>query len=101
MSKERTIPTILKPTFDEEAALQFASTESAPGPVPATDKSINVLLKQIAPKKRASDAVGKDMKQISIVIKKNLYDRIAKEAARKDRTIEEHLQKHLAKRYGK
>jgi hypothetical protein len=41
------------------------------------------------------------MRQVSLALKRDLYERIAKEAARKDRTVEEHLQKHLAKRYGK
>ena len=41
------------------------------------------------------------MRQISITLKKDLYERIAKDAARKDRTVEEHLKKHLIKHYGK
>ena len=41
------------------------------------------------------------MRQISLTVSKDLYDRIAKEAANKNRTIEEHLQKHLHKRYQK
>jgi len=41
------------------------------------------------------------MRQISLVISKSLYDRIAKEAARKNRTVEEHLKKHLTKRFQK
>jgi hypothetical protein len=41
------------------------------------------------------------MRQISITLKKDLYERIAKEAARKDRTVEDHLRRHLTKHYGK
>jgi hypothetical protein len=101
MSKERKIPTILKPIFNEEAALRFASTETAPVSGSETVKSTGAVPRKTAPKKRDYEAISKDMKQISLAIKKSLYDRIAKDAARKDRTVEEHIQKHLAKRYGK
>ena len=53
------------------------------------------------PLKDSPAGIPKDMRQISLTIKKDLYDRIAKEAARKDRTVEEHLKKHLTKRYDK
>jgi hypothetical protein len=39
--------------------------------------------------------------QISLTISGNLCNRIAKDAARINRTVEEHLKKHLTKRYDK
>ena len=101
MSKERKSPTILKPMIDEEAALRFASTGSAPASGPAMDKSSAAPPRQPASKKPYSEDIGKDMRQISITLKKDLYERIAKDAARKDRTVEEHLKKHLTKHYDK
>lgn len=101
MSKERKSPTILKPMIDEETAIRFASAGSAPAPGPAMDKSPDTPPKQTASKKRSYDDIGKDMRQILITLKKDLYDRIAKDAARKDRTVEEHLKKHLTKHYSK
>ena len=101
MSKERKSPTILKPMIDEETALRFASAGFAPASGPAKDKSPKTPPKQTASKKRSYDDIGKDMRQILITLKKDLYERIAKDAARKDRTVEEHLKKHLTKHYSK
>ena len=101
MSKERKSPSILKPMIDEETAIRFASAGSAPTSEPARDKSPDAPPKQTASKKRSHDDIGKDMRQISITLKKDLCERIATDAARKDRTVENHLRRHLTKHYGK
>jgi hypothetical protein len=101
MSKERKTPTILKPLFDEEAALRFASKEPSATLSPEMAKKAKNIPGKAAATKPIHEAGGKDVKQIIIALKKSLYERIAKDAARKDRTVEEHIQKHLAKRYGK
>jgi hypothetical protein len=101
MSKERKSPTILKPMIDEETALRFASAGFAPAYGPAMNKSLDAPLKKNASKKRSHDDIGKDMRQISITLHQDLYERIAKDAARKDRTVEDHLRRHLTKHYGK
>ena len=99
MSKVRKSPTILKPTIDEKTALQFASAASPPQSVPATAHVSAPLPGQTSAKKRTASDAGKNLRQISLTLKKNLYERIAKEAARKNRTLEEHLIRHLTKRY--
>jgi hypothetical protein len=101
MKKQRTSPTILKPVIDEKTALRFASAASVPVPESSTDKLAAAVSKWPAAKKAPRDEGEKDMRQISLTISRSLYNRIAKEAARKNRTIEEHLTKHLAKRYEK
>jgi hypothetical protein len=101
MKKERKSATILKPEIDEEAALRFASAGSEPVPAPSKEKSNKAASKERIPPKGLATDIPKDMRQISLIIKKDLYDRIAKEAARKNRTVEEHLKKHLTKRYEK
>jgi hypothetical protein len=101
MTKQRKSPTILKPVIDEEIALRFAAAGSRPALGPSTDGLPKSASKLPAAKKGSSDEIEKDMRQISIAISKGLYDRIAKEAARKNRTVEEHLKKHLTKRYDK
>lgn len=100
MGKPRKTPTILKPVIDEETALQFASAGSGQ----ASESSSNKLPKSASKQPtvtKSSRALKKDMRQISLTISKELYDRIAEEAARKNRTVEEHLRKHLDKRYEK
>ena len=101
MKKERKSATILKPEIDEQAALRFASAGSEPVPAPSKEKPNKTASKERMPPKGSSADIPKDMRQISLTIRKGLYDRIAKEAARKNRTVEEHLKKHLTKRYDK
>ncbi len=101
MKKERTSPTIIKPVIDEETALQFAMAGSDQTPEPPTATLPKTVSRQAASKKVPNDSVEKGMRQISLKISKGLYDRIAKEAARKDRTVEEHLTKRLTKHYEK
>lgn len=100
MKKRKQSPTILKPVIDEEAALRFAMAGSGTSPEPSIPKSPEAVLRPAA-KKAPDTEVEKNVRLISFAIKKDLYDKIAEEAARKNRTIEEHLRKHLMKRYGK
>jgi hypothetical protein len=101
MKKERKSATILKPEIDEQAALQFASAGSEPVPAPSKVKPKKSASQEQVLPKGSPAGIPKDMRQIALTIKKDLYDRIAKEAARKNRTVEEHLKKHLTKRYDK
>ena len=102
MVKKRTSPTILKPVIDEETALRFASADAGLASEPSADKLPKPASKQPATQSRSyDDGLEKNLRQISITVSKRLYDRIAKEAARKNRTVEEHLQKHITKRYEK
>ena len=101
MTKRRKSPTILKPVIDEETALRFALAGSGQASEPSTDSVPISASKQPAANKGSHHDVEKDMRQISLTISKDLYDRIAKEAAHKNRTVEEHLKKHLTKRYEK
>jgi hypothetical protein len=101
MRKERRVPSILKPVIDEKTALEFAATVSTLTAANKTDQSAGAPARKSVPHKQSDSAVGKNMVQLSIVIKKSLYERIAKDAARKNRTVDEHLKRHLAKRYGK
>jgi hypothetical protein len=101
MKKERKSATILKPEIDEQAALRFASAGSEPVPAPSKEKPKKAASKERIPSMGSSADIPKDMRQISLIIRKGIYDRIAKEADRKNRTVEEHLKKHLTKRYDK
>jgi hypothetical protein len=101
MSKVRKSPTILKPTIDEKMVLQFASAGSPRQSVSTTAHVSAPSPGQPSAKKGAASDVGKNLRQISITLKKDLYERIVKDAARKNRTLEEHLIRHLTKRYDK
>ena len=101
MRKERKVPSIVKPLVDEETALAFASTGSASALDGPIDKRSAALPKRSAAAIQSDSAIRKNMVQISIAIKKSLYERIAKDAARKNRAVDEHLKRHLAKHYAK
>ena len=101
MSKERKVPSIVKPLINEEAALAFASNGSALASEDAIGRSAGALQKRSATGNQPDDTIAKNMVQISITIKKSLYERIAKDAARKNRAVDEHLKRHLAKHYAK
>jgi hypothetical protein len=101
MTKQRKSSTILKPVIDEETAIRFASAGSLQASEPSTDSLPKSASKQPSAQKGSSAAMEKDMLQISFAISKRLFDRIAKEASRKDRTVEAHLIKHLTKHYDK
>ena len=101
MTKARKIPIILKPTIDEKLAHQFASAVSPTKSRPSAENPPAASPKQPSSKKLFSNGAGKNVRQISLTLKKDLYDRIAGEAALKNRTLEEHLIRHLTKRYGK
>jgi len=101
MTKVRKSPTILKPMIDEKLALQFAASVSPPPPRSGTGAFPVTSVRRLPAKESSSGHIGKDEKQVLLTLKMDLYDKIAKDAARKDRTLEEHLIRHLTKRYGK
>jgi hypothetical protein len=101
MTKVRKSPTILKPIIDEKMALQFAASVSPPASRSGIDAPPAASARQRSANDASSGPAGKNSRQILLTLKKDLYDRIAKDAARKDRTVEEHLIRHLTKRYGK
>lgn len=100
MTRVKRSPTIQKPTIDEEMVLRFASEEAGSASRPAVDRPPGPSPKRPAPKRGARDGPGPGRKAITITIRKEIYDRIAEEALRKNRSVEEHLEKHLTKRYG-
>jgi hypothetical protein len=101
MTKARKSPIILKPTIDENLALQFAAMVSPTKSGSEPDKLPPASTKQPSANKLSSRGVGKNTRQISLALEKELYDKIASDAAIKNRTLEEHLIRHLTKRYGK
>jgi len=98
--KKRTSAAILKPVIDEEMALKFAAAGAAPASESDAAKH-QALPKPPASNQGSPSGVEKGAKQIQLAIPKGLYAKIAKDAARKNRTVEEHLQRHIAKHYDK
>jgi hypothetical protein len=83
MSKERKPAIIRKPVLDEDAVLRFVAAASPAEKQPAvkTDKG------------ESSNGVV----PLTISLKSDMYAALAKEAARKSRTVEEQVRKILSK----
>ena len=86
MSKERKPAIIKKPVFDEDAVLRFVAAAT-----PAE--------KPLAAKMGKGESGHGDV-PLTITLKSDLYAALAKEAARKSRTVEEQVRKILAKHLG-
>jgi hypothetical protein len=97
MTRERKQPAIRKPLIDEETALRFAT---APQPETSTPSGANAgnggKAGGVTGKGKGEAAV-----QLTVSLSKEIYARITQEASRKKRSVEELLQRHLTKHYGK
>jgi hypothetical protein len=88
MTRDRKRPGIKKPVIDEEAILRFATAHTETAEPPAASKE----------EKPANDDATV---RLTISLSRETYGRIVKEAARKERSVEDLLQRHLSKHYGK
>jgi hypothetical protein len=91
-------PAIRKPLIDEDTALRFAEAphQENPASPEGTDEK-----KKHKHHKRITIDAGDISLQLSLTFSRETYARIVSEAARKKKSVEEMLQKHLNKRYGK
>lgn len=94
MTRERKQAVIRKPVIDEEAALRFASaqSEAAPSVQPADAAAV---------KTKSPPSDDKETVEVAVILTKETHARIIREAAKKKRSVEEMLQRHLTKHYGK
>ena len=97
MTRERKQPAIRKPLIDEETALRFAaaSQPETSDPPRATEGNGGNTGKMRGKEK------GEVTVQLTVGLSKETYARITQEASRKKRSVEELLQRHLTKHYGK
>lgn len=82
MTKERKVPAIAKPVFDETTTLRFAEASgdlAGISPQPADEKGRVPL---------------------TLLIKPELYAVLEREASRKGRSVESLVRKHLTKHFG-
>ncbi len=93
MAKSKTNPKVLKPVFDAEAALRFASEGE-----PVADQALSPPRKA-RPRNAARSRAG--YTEITVLISDELLPRARAEAARKGRTLDELIEKLLSKHVGK
>lgn len=93
MTKSKTHPAIVKPVFDPEAALRFASEGEPAAPTETSGQ-------EKTPQKKA-DRSRTGYTEITVLIKDELLPRARAEAARKGRTLDELIEKLITKHVGK
>jgi hypothetical protein len=91
MSRDRKQASIRKPLIDEETALRFATPPTSES---AATQSAETLTQPANLEK--SDTVN-----LVLNISKETFKQITREAEKKKRSVEELLQRHLAKHYAK
>jgi len=100
MSRSKTRPPIRKPVFDEESILSFATHDTGPvvasGEHPAESSPAGKSTGRKAAKESKSDR-----KQLSLMLKRGTIIRLEDEAARKEKSIGQIVEKLVTKYLGK
>lgn len=93
MTRERKQPVIRKPVIDEETALRFAAAVTDPSPSVPPTAAVGAETKTVSG--------DNGTVEITVSLTRETYARITREAAKKNRSVEDLLQRHLTKHYGK
>jgi hypothetical protein len=100
MTRSKSTPPIHKPAFDEQSALSFAAQGT--GPVtgvagrPVGDKPAGGRIEQMTAK-----SAGADRLPVTLMLKSEVIARLKEEAGRKEKTIDQLVEKLVAKHLGK
>ena len=101
MTRERKQAAIRKPLIDEETALRFAAIPQAEMSPPARARKVTGEKAGKGRGNGSENPKGNASVQLTVNLSKETYARIIHEAERKKRSVEELLQRHLTKHYGK
>jgi len=96
MSREKSKPPIRKPVFDEEIALRFAALETA------TDERHPAGHRSPGESDQKPGKKGDPVRiRLSLMLKAETISRLEEEAARKEKTMDQVVDKLVAKHLGK
>lgn len=101
MTRERKQAAIQKPLIDEETALRFATVSQSEMSPPTLAKKVTGEKTGKGRGNGSGNAKGSASVQLTVNLSKETYTRIIHEAERKKRSVEELLQRHLTKHFGK
>jgi hypothetical protein len=99
MRRAKTKPPVRKPVFDEEGALRFAATAlneasdagHASGGDPGED----------SPDRKSAKKSVPDRTSLTLMLKSEVISRLAAEAGRKEKTVDQIVEKLVTKHLGK
>jgi len=95
MTRSKTKPPIRKPLFDEETTLRFAAGEKVEVEAAAgRDAAVNMTGRKSAEKSQP------DRLPLSLMLKPEVITRIAEEATRKGKSVEQIVEKLVVKHLG-
>jgi hypothetical protein len=100
MTRSKSTPPIHKPAFDEESALRFAAhgadTVASAAGWPAGNEPAGG-----APKRQTAQGSGMDRLPVTLMLKPEIITRLKEEAGRKEKTIDQIVEKLVTKHLGK
>jgi hypothetical protein len=95
MTRSKARPPIRKPVFDEESVLSFAALNGGPAGDAAEQAAVVP-----AAAGSVKEAKG-DRRQLSLLLKREVITRLEEEAARKEKTVGQVVEKLVTKHLGK
>ena len=100
MTRSKSTPPIHKPAFDEESALRFAAQEADPV-VGATGRPVGGKPAGGSLERQTAQESGTNRLPVTLMLKSEVIARLKEEAGRKEKTIDQIVEKLVAKHLGK
>jgi hypothetical protein len=100
MTRSKSTPTIHKPAFDEESALRFA-TQGADPLAGAEGRTVCGKPAGTPTEQQTAKSTGADRFSVTLMLKSEVIARLKEEASRKEKTIDQIVEKLVAKHLGK
>ena len=100
MTRSKTRPPIRKPVFDEESILSFAALNTVPVGTAVEQSAGRDPVGKSAVRKSAQETKT-DRQSLSLMLKREIIIRLEDEAARKEKSIGQIVEKLVTKHIGK
>ena len=99
MTRAKTKPPVRKPVFDEECVLRFAAAESHQAGDPVHAAGADPDESPVARKSAKEPDPGRE--SLTLMLKPEVMSRLKAEAGRKEKTVEQIVEKLVTKHLGK
>ena len=100
MTRSKTRPPIRKPVFDEEGILSFAARNAGPAGT-AVEQSAGSDSVGESTDRKSMKETKTDRQRLSLMLKREAVIRLEEEAARKEKSIDQIVEKLVTKHLGK
>jgi hypothetical protein len=100
MTRSKSSPAIHKPAFDVESALRFAAQGTEPVAV-AAGRTVGGKPAGVPTGRQTAKSAGADRFPVTLMLKSETIARLKEEAGRKEKTIDQIVEKLVAKHLGK